>query len=391
MTPLAGLIAVFLLGISLIAVVNAFTFIRLRKAPLESGQRAESTGELPLVSVLIPARDESGVIGQTLQSLQNQTYPQFEVIVLDDGSRDDTASVARAAIEGDWRFRVASGATLPEGWIGKNWACHQLSQLANGDYLIFTDADVRWEPDAIAAVMAVMVHTQAAGLAVWPTQVTVSWGERLVVPLMALAVLGYLPGLFVHHLPFDSMAAAVGQCLVFQREAYRRIGGHLAVYDQILEDVLLVRRIKRAGLRLRAADATGLISCRMYSDWPSVRDGFAKNILAGHGDSLILLGLSTVFHWVVFLGPWIWLVAGWLGVGISGWPVWPVLLIALGVGARALTAATSRQRPADALLMPISVLLMTRIAWQAVWWRWRDGGPRWKGRVITQRPPPRGG
>ena len=146
-----------------------------------------------------------------------------------------------------------------------------------------------------------------------------------------------------------------------------------------------MRRIKANGYRLRTADAAGLISCHMYPNWPAVRDGFAKNILAGHGDSPLFLALSAAFHWLVFLVPWIWLAVGWTGIGPPGWPLWPGTLIALGVGARALTAATSGQRPGDALLMPLSIFLMTWIAGQALWWRWRYGGPRWKGRVIFRR------
>ena len=126
--------------------------------------------------------------------------------------------------------------------------------------------------------------------------------------------------------------------------------------------------------RLHLADGAGLVTCRMYKDWPSVRDGFAKNILAGYGERLSLLILATLFHWLVFFGPWLWLALGWLDPGQTGWPMWPLLLIGLGVGARALTAAISQQRVGDALLMPISVLFMTRIAAQAIWWHW----PLWR-------------
>lgn len=380
-------ITLALIGMAVIAIVNTLTFPRLK-----GGSDLSSP---PHVSILIPARNEAAVIGQTVQGLLAQTYPHFEVIVLDDNSGDGTAALALAAAQGDPRLRVLRGKPLPSGWLGKNWACHQLAQAAGGDWLIFTDADVRWTAEALAALAAEMDRTQADLLTVWPTQQTQSWGERLVVPLMALVILGYLPLLLVHHSPWPSLAAANGQCLAFRRKAYDAIGGHFALRDNVLEDVSFARRIKAKGFRLRMADGAGLINCRMYPDWPSVRDGFAKNILAGYGGSVIFLILATLFHWLVFLGPWLLLIINnqWSIINsqrflfIDHWQLtvnyWLLVLIALGIGIRMLTAAATRQRPRDALLLPLSVLLMTRIAAQALWWHWH-GGPRWKGRIVKR-------
>jgi chlorobactene glucosyltransferase len=119
-----------------------------------------------------------------------------------------------------------------------------------------------------------------------------------------------------------------------------------------------------------------------------VRDGYAKNILAGHGNRISFLLLSTLFHWLVFIAPWIWLAFGWIDLlwplqQVVAWPIWPLALIVLGVGVRALSAAATRQRARDALWMPISALLMTIVAGQAIWWRWRYGGTLWKGRTIS--------
>ncbi len=353
--------------IALTAVLNALTFPRLRRAPAPAGTLA----------VLIPARNEAHVIGQTVRAVLAEPAVT-ELVLLDDHSTDGTAEAARAAAAGDPRLRVLAGAPLPAGWLGKNWACHQLSQAAHSDHLLFADADVRWEPGALAAVLAAHHHLRADLLTVWPTQHTISWGERLTVPLMALAIMGYLPVLAVHHVPLPVFAAAMGQCLLFRRAAYAQVGGHAAVRGDIVEDVALARRIKQAGLRLRMADGNQLVTCRMYTNWPQARDGFAKNILRGHGGT-VALALSTVFHLAAFVLPWVLFVLALLTGGAAHWPLaW----VALGVGARALTAASTHQRVGDAVLMPLSALLMTRIAWQA--WRWhRTGGPRWKGRVAA--------
>ncbi len=374
MTLFIFLVAGVLCLIALIACLNALTFPRLGR--FVGGW----WGRRPFVSVLIPARDEAARIAATVRRLLAQNYPRFEVIVLDDASRDGTAAAARAAVGGDPRLRLLTGAELPAGWLGKNWACAQLAEAARGEVLVFTDADVEWSPGALTALMAYFQASRADMASVWPTQRTHTWAERLVVPLMALTVVGYLPVVGVHYLPFVSMAAANGQCLAFRREAYRLLGGHEGVKASIIEDITLARRAKRLRLRLRLADGDGLIACRMYAGWPEVRDGYAKNILAGHGN-LFFLALSTLFHWSIFLFPPVWLLTGWTWP-LAGWPWLPLLLTALGVGTRLLTAAVTRQRLGDALLLPFSVLAMTAIAGRAAWWQVRYGGPQWKGRRI---------
>jgi chlorobactene glucosyltransferase len=386
---LAVLASLALLIIALTALMNVVAFPRLG--------RFQSAGEgQPLISILVPARNEASHIGDTVRSLLAQTYRSLQVIVLDDQSDDGTAQVALSAAQGDPRLQVMSGQQLPPGWLGKNWACHQLSQKAHGTKLIFTDADVRWEPTALEALVGEMTATKAGLLTVWPTQHTVTWAERLVVPLMAFTVMGYLPVWLVHHTPWPVFAAANGQCLAFQRAAYERVGGHAAVRDNIVEDIALAKTIKARGLQLRTADGAGLIRCRMYDGWPAVRDGYAKNILAGFGGVLPLL-LGTLFHWMILLVPWLWLLAGALQseTGTTGtltgswlliqaWPLWPAALIGLGIGARALTAIASHQRAQDALLLPLSAILMTVIAGRALWWQMRQGGPNWKGRSYTR-------
>jgi len=363
-------LALFILIIT--AALNTLTFPRLRPAT--------SLNSRPKVSILIPARNEAAVIGRTVQALLAQSYTHYELIVLDDHSNDGTGDLARAAANGDSRLRVLKGEALPAGWLGKNWACHQLSQSAKGDLLLFTDADVEWTPDALQALVAAQTRSCYDLLSVWPTQKTVTLGERLCVSLIALVIFAYLPEFMVRLSPWAIFAAANGQCLLFTRAMYARVGGHQAVRANITEDVGLARAVKRAGGRLMMLDGNRLVLCRMYTSWAGVRDGFAKNILAGHGNSLAFLAFSTFFHWSLFVAPWLWLIIG----GGAAYPLYPLALIALGVGLRALTAHTTHQRALDALLMPISVLLMTRIALQAAWWQVRYGGPQWKGRVFIK-------
>lgn len=368
MTILLLLISIPLIIFALITLLNAFTFPRL----ITNSPSSTS------LSVLIPARNEAAVIGQTVRTLLAQ--PEVtELLILDDHSTDGTAEAAQQAAGDDVRLRVIAGQPLPTGWLGKNWACHQLSQIARSDLLLFTDADVQWRPLSLASLLSHAKSSQADLLTIWPTQLTHTWAERLVVPLMALAIHAYLPVLAVHYLPWRVFSAAMGQCLLFRRAAYERIGCHPAVRAHIVEDVMLAANLKGAGLKLRMADGNQFIACRMYQNWPQVRAGYAKNILAGHGNSPLLLLLSTVFHWAVFVLPWLLVMGYWLlGFGIYEAALW---LGILGVLVRALTAASTQQRVVDAVLMPISVILMTLIATQSLLWHF-TGGPQWKGRVM---------
>lgn len=362
-----------LLVIFSVSLLNALTFPRLRTA---------SPTNPPAISILIPARNEASVIGNTIRAHLNQHYPSFELCLLDDASTDGTAQIAQHAAQKDPHFRVITGQPLPSGWLGKNWACHQLAQTAQHGFLVFTDADVQWQPASLTAVAALLEKSGADMLTVWPTQQTHTWGERLVVPLMSLAIMAYLPEFMVRFSPFAAFAAANGQCIVMHCSAYAKIGGHQAVRANIVEDVTLAKHIKSAGLKLVMADGNHFIQCHMYDGWPEVRDGFAKNILAGHGNSILFLLFSTVFHWLIFITPLLWLIGGSIVNLGPAWPIWPLVLVGLGVGTRMISAAVTHQRLLDALLMPLSVILMTRIALRSIQWR-LTGGPQWKGRVIA--------
>jgi chlorobactene glucosyltransferase len=351
-------------------ILNVLTFPRLqiRESHIPDGFS---------VSILIPARNEAAVIEQTIRAIRQQSYTNFQLILLDDSSTDGTGAIARAAAESDSRIQIISGQPLPQGWAGKNWACHQLSQQASGDILLFTDADVRWQPDALLAILQQFDHSQAHLLSIWPTQTTISLSERMTVPLMAFVILGYLPLPLVHYTRFASFAAANGQCMIWDRHTYQAVKGHQSIRADVLDDVKLARKVKSAGYRLRMADANTFMQTRMYSDWSTVRAGFAKNILAGYGNSVIALLLAIVFHWAILILPWIICID-------PAYRLWGSLLIALSVGSRMLSAQFTHQRKRDALLLPVSALLMTIISFQSIRWHF-TGGPRWKGRTLSSQ------
>jgi chlorobactene glucosyltransferase len=365
-----------LIIIALIAILNALTFPRLRKTVPQRNA--------PMVSAVVPMRNEANVIAQTVRSLLSQDYPNLEILLLDDQSTDDTVQIAKHAAGNDPRLKILHGEPLPAGWLGKPWACHQLSQHANGGYLLFTDADVRWEPNGITALMREAKRSRADLLTAWATQITETWTERLVVPMMGFAIQAYLPIQAVHHIPFKYFAAANGQCLLFRRDAYQHIGGHTAIKNNILDDMGLAYAVKEKRLRLRAVEANGFIRTRMYQNWNQVRDGFAKNILAGHGNNPIFLFFSTIFHWWLFiLPPLCLLLSAFRFLPPANCLLPSALLTALSLVTRSLTAVVTRQRILDSLFMPVSVFLMTIIAARSIRWHF-TGGPQWKGRTIPQ-------
>ena len=363
--------AFFLLIFLITAVSNMGLMVRLRPTSTKV--------DLSKVSILIPARNEAAVIGRTVSQLLNQSNQNFELLLLDDGSTDGTAGVAAEAANGDKRLKIIQGQPLPAGWLGKNWACHQLSKAARPDstILIFADADVTWSADALTALIHEFHRSEAALLSVWPTQATVTWPERLVVPLMKFVILSYLPLIGVHYLPLAVFSAANGQCLVFKRHIYEHIGGHATVAKQIIEDVALARASKIFGFNLRLIDGGHHIGCRMYTDWSEILGGFGKNILAGHGNSVPFLLFSTLFHWTIFAIPFIWLLVSRnpLAAGLVVTIILLRFIIDWFVGVRPLLAL------GQAILMPISVFMMTLVAWRALSWHF-GSGPEWKGRIL---------
>jgi glycosyltransferase involved in cell wall biosynthesis len=268
--------------------------------------------------------------------------PAEEIVVLDDQSADDTADIVRGFAKLDPRLRLLEGTQPPEGWAGKNWACHQLAEQASGDLLVFCDADVTLRPWALGAIWAQLASQHADVFSVFPRQQAITIGERMLVPLIDEVLLAFLPhGLL--DLPIPSAAVANGQVLAFTRKAYDTIGGHEAVAGEIVEDLALAHLTRRSGLKLGLALGGDLISTRMYDGYaPTVR-GIGKSIRSAHHDSDPLLVAGALGHLTAFTLPWLRLRHG------RAWQ----LAAALGLAERMLTnAKTGRASYAEAALVP---------------------------------------
>ena len=279
------------------------------------------------VSVIVPARNEALNIGACVRSLAASEYPAFEVIVVDDGSEDDTADIVRTlARTSPVDVRLVQAGELPEGWLGKPWACHRGAEAARGQLFLFTDADTRHASDLLARAVAGLEEERPDLLTVIGSQLMESGWERLVQPQIFMMMLFRFPDL--DRTARSSRwrdAIANGQYLLFRREAYEAVGGHAAVRSEVAEDLALAQRVKRAGLRLGIRGARDGLATRMYRSFAELREGWSKNLYVG--------GLQTLPPWIrPFTAPLS------LAAGIGLWIAPPVVLaLALfGMGDAAL-------------------------------------------------------
>ena len=253
----------------------------------------------PLVSLLIPVRNEVGVISRCVQSLLAQDYPSFELLVLDDQSEDGTRELLEQVAASQPKLRVLDGAPLPEGWLGKNWACTQLASQAQGELLFFTDADTVHQSHTLRTVVTALLGEKADMLTGFPGQEMHTWLERLLVPFFSWAVLCFVPLGVAYRFKLPFLSAAVGQVMLFRRQAYLAVGGHESIKYSIVDDLSLSRKIKAAGLRWRVVTVADLISCQMYHSGREAIDGFAKNLFAAF--DYRLLPYLFVYIWLAFL------------------------------------------------------------------------------------------
>jgi chlorobactene glucosyltransferase len=270
--------------------------------------------EFPMVSVLVPARNEERNIASCVQSLLAQDYPCFEVLVLDDQSKDGTRSILEGFAGSHSELRLLEGELPPDELAGKNWACSQLAHQARGDLLLFTDADTRHRQDMLTNIVTALMGENADLLTGFPRQEVHTWGERLLVPFFSWVLFCFVPLTLGYKSDLAFLSSAVGQLMLFRREAYLAIGGHASVGASIIDDLSLVRKIKSGRLLWRVAHVADLVSCRMYHTSREAVDGFTKNLFAVFGYRLIPFLLAFIWLLVMFWEPLI--VLGIVGSGL---------------------------------------------------------------------------
>ena len=251
---------------------------------------------VPLISVCIPARNEERNIGRCVEAMLAQTYPNFEVIVLDDRSTDGTHEILNNLTKVTNSLKVLSGSDLPPGWVGKPHALIQAVTAARGKWLCFVDADTFLTPDALAAVYAKALETEADLFTIMTKQIMLTFWERAVLPLVMLALsVGFSPRKVND--PNRKDAIANGQFIFIKRDVYEAVGGHEAIKGSIVEDKDLAVLLKGKGYRLVIADGREVASTRMYTSLAEMWEGWTKNIYLGLKDNqgLLLLGIFGAF------------------------------------------------------------------------------------------------
>ncbi|QQL49241.1 glycosyltransferase [Mucilaginibacter ginkgonis] len=323
------------------------------------------------VSILIPARDEAADIIFLLESIRDQDYLDYEVLILDDNSSDDTYFLCQAFAAKHPKFRVIKGEPLPANWLGKNYACYQLAHDATGRYLMFIDADEQIYKGLINSAVHRMQQNKLALLSLFTDQEMLTWGEKLVVPLMHYTLLNLLPLKLVYFLKSPLFAAASGQFMLFDAEVYRQNQWHEQVQAAIVEDIEIMRNVKAAGYRGEALLANGLISCRMYTGYKEAIDGFSKNFLAAFNYNILGLLIYLV---LVIGGPLI--IISTLNLQLIVFMCGIIML-----GRSMIAFAAGQDKNYNMLLHPVQMVNMAYIGFLAIQ-RHLTKTNVWKGRRV---------
>jgi len=371
--------------------VLAFLFL-VARPPRELPSRA-TPGKTAarFVSVIVPARNEAANIDACLRSLVQSEGVDFEVIVVDDRSEDGTADLARAVAVGRARrVQVLAGAELPEGWLGKPWACAQGAAAAKGDLLLFTDADTRHGAALLARAVQGLEQDGADLLTVMGRQLLETFWERVVQPQIFLMMLFRYPRL--EHMAKDAHwrhGIANGQYMLFRRAAYDALGGHGSVRDEVAEDLALAQRVKRSGMQLRIRRAERDLATRMYRSLGQMVEGWSKNLVMGGLQSVppalrpLAIPASLLVGVTLWIVPPVALGAALAGVAGDALLTWSAVATAIGVLVWTVFSLLMGVAPGYGLFYPLGACVASGILARS-WLRGRN--VEWKGRRYTLPP-----
>ena len=344
----------------------------------------------PLVSVIVPARNEERNIERCLRSVLATSYPALEVIAVNDHSEDGTGTIARTVAAGDSRLRVYESPPLPPGWFGKQWACATGASQARGELLLFIDADTWHAPDLLPRAANAMRERGADLLSVAGRQETRSFWERVVQPQifwMLLARYGGTEGISRARRPENAIAA--GQFLLTRRTVYDAIGGHEAVRGKAAEDLALAQRLVRAGYRIAMVLGRDKLSTHMYASLGELVRGWGKNVYAAGIDAMpggsigrLLFPLLLPLFPLMTLAPAVGFLLAALGILGSAWLTWSAICLACGIVWWILIYRGFEQRWWFALLHPLGAAVVLYIFVRAIARGRRVG---WKGREYVAR------
>ncbi len=294
---------------SVVLVISLYNFLTITYLlPVNKSGQADE----PKISVLIPVRDEEDSISSLVNSLKNLSYSNFEVLIYDDHSTDQTISVIEKAVNKDKRVSIVKGRQENPDYIGKNFALNQLSKRAKGDYLLFVDSDVQLTPIALNSILKVIRDDKSAAVSIFPTQAKIEGLERVFMPF-------FREGVSLMTVPFAKVTSskrevefiANGQLFMIHRAVYKEVGGHESVKDKYLDDVALMMEVRHKGLRVSVAIGNGIVTSDSYSSLSKAYKGVSKNIVLSyvsdinHHVSLTMVMMLVFFvqFFMVFVHP----------------------------------------------------------------------------------------
>jgi len=337
-------------------IITVANVINMRVVGLKGAENVSES-----VDILIPMRNEEANVEACLKAVLNsELLDSPNVYVLDDASSDETGKLIN-----EFKVNKLIGTQLPAGWLGKLWACHNLSQAGTGKYLVFIDADVRLHPYAIASAITKMNKFGWAFISPYPRQIAGSFLEKLIQPLLQWSWIASVPLRIAELFPNRSMTIANGQFFIVKRSAYEKSGGHAAIPGEVLDDLELARLLVSKGIKGGVADGSSVATCRMYKSNSELINGYTKSLWKAFGGQL---GTIVAIFILVMTG-----VLPYLSFGA------PVLFIFLS---RVLSAVKTKSNPAYALLHPVAILvLLYLIILSSI--RKARGTLTWRGRLIS--------
>jgi glycosyltransferase involved in cell wall biosynthesis len=347
----------------LIFFISLINFLTIRN-PNRITQIQES------ISVVVPLRNEASNVAELIDSLRAQkNLVHVEYLLLDDNSEDQTLALLHHHTSGLSNFHILTGSTLPQGWIGKTWALQQLFERASGEIIISVDADVRLVPDAINRAVTLLKNTQIDFLSPYPKQLSFSWSEKLIQPLLQWSWMSTVILRIAEKCSISSMVVANGQFFVVRRAALAQVSGYKSVSDKVLDDVELARALVKQGSHGCVANGAEIASTRMYSSWKQIQAGYGKSLHAAFG-SVFGSALAITFLFLTGIAP---LIAGITGSAI-GWYAYAAVTLT-----RVMSSIKTGKNPLAALLHPISSALLIYLIIYS--WLMR-GQVQWKGRTL---------
>jgi len=361
-TTLLTIAAVFSLLLTINSVSNYFALIRPK--PIRMSAR---------VAILIPARNEEANITSAVQSaLAQELLDDFSVVVLNDGSTDGT-SAKLAAITNPKLAVITGDAELPEGWLGKNWACHRLVDHVDADFLVFIDSDVTLEPNAVASALGALIKHDLHLVSPYPRQLAPTLLARIVQPLLQWSWLTTVPLRATRTTRRASLAVANGQFLVCRTDSYRASGGHQEIRSEVFDDIELLRSFYRHGFTGCVIDGSEIATCRMYETNQDLVSGYAKSLWNAFGGAIGSVTVNFLFLFV-YVFPIVGFFTDQVLLGSLG--------LLFGLVSRLISAKASKgNRLPDSLFHPVSILAfagLNLISWR----RHLTGTNTWKSRDL---------